>query len=87
MRSSRLRTVERYIKEILDRVDLAPIVAEMPADGVSALFCVERDPEACHRSLVAERIVAEYGLPLRAPSPPRAPSAGADPRGAGRLVV
>jgi uncharacterized protein (DUF488 family) len=56
---------ERYTKEILDRVDLAPIVSEMPADGGSALFCVERDPEACHRSLIAERIVAVHGLPLR----------------------
>ena len=54
--------VERYTKEILDRVDLAPIVEEMPADGVSALFCVERDPEACHRSLIAERLAAEFGL-------------------------
>jgi uncharacterized protein (DUF488 family) len=53
---------ERYTKEILDRVDLAPIVEEMPADGVSALFCVERDPEACHRSLIAERLAAEFGL-------------------------
>src|SRR3954471_19779735 len=44
---------ERYTKEILDRVDLAPIVAAMPADAASALFCVERDPEACHRSIVA----------------------------------
>ena len=55
---------ERYTKEILDRVDLAPIVADMPADAASALFCVERDPEACHRSLVADGIVAEYGLTL-----------------------
>ncbi len=49
---------ERYTKEILDRVDLAPIVDAMPADAASALFCVERDPEACHRSIVAERLAA-----------------------------
>jgi uncharacterized protein (DUF488 family) len=54
--------VERYTHEILDRVDLAPIVAAMPADGRAALFCVERDPEACHRSLVAERLAAEHGV-------------------------
>jgi uncharacterized protein (DUF488 family) len=52
----------RYTAEILDRVDLAPLVAELPNDGASALLCVERDPEACHRSLVAERLAAEYGL-------------------------
>ena len=55
---------ERYTKEILDRVDLAPIVAAMPADAASALFCVERDPEACHRSIVAERLAAEFGVPI-----------------------
>jgi uncharacterized protein (DUF488 family) len=56
--------VHRYTEEILDRVDLAPIVAEMPAEGASALLCVERDPEACHRSLLADRIAAEFGLPV-----------------------
>jgi uncharacterized protein (DUF488 family) len=25
-------------------------------------MCVERDPEACHRSLIAERLAARYGL-------------------------
>jgi uncharacterized protein (DUF488 family) len=55
---------ERYTKEILARVDLAPIVDAMPADASSALFCVERDPEACHRSIVAERLAAEFGLPV-----------------------
>jgi uncharacterized protein (DUF488 family) len=56
---------DRYVREILDHVDLAPIVAEMPADATSALLCVERDPEACHRSLVAERLAAEYALPVK----------------------
>jgi uncharacterized protein (DUF488 family) len=55
---------ERYVEEILDRADLASIVSEMPADGTSALFCVERDPEACHRTLIAERLAAEHGLPV-----------------------
>jgi uncharacterized protein (DUF488 family) len=55
---------ERYVKEILDRVDLAAIVSELPAEGASALFCVERDPEACHRSLIAGRLADEYGLPV-----------------------
>ncbi|HEV8688409.1 MAG TPA: DUF488 domain-containing protein, partial [Gaiellaceae bacterium] len=55
---------ERYLKEILDKVDLAGIVDELPTDAASALLCVERDPEACHRSLIAERLAAEYGLPL-----------------------
>jgi uncharacterized protein (DUF488 family) len=56
--------VSRFVSERLDHVDLAPIVESMPADGATALLCVERDPEACHRSLVAERIASEFGLPL-----------------------
>ena len=54
--------VERYAREVLDHVDLAAIVAEMPADAASALFCVERDPEGCHRSLIAERLAEEFGF-------------------------
>jgi uncharacterized protein (DUF488 family) len=51
-----------YLEEILDRVDLGALVAELPADGVTALLCVERDPEACHRSLIAERMAARHGV-------------------------
>jgi uncharacterized protein (DUF488 family) len=51
---------ERYQREVLDRVDLGDIVSNLSTDGVAALLCVERDPEACHRSLIAERLEAEY---------------------------
>jgi uncharacterized protein (DUF488 family) len=54
----------RYLEEILGRVDLEPIVESMPVDGAAALVCVEADPEACHRSLVAERLQADFGLPV-----------------------
>jgi uncharacterized protein (DUF488 family) len=54
--------VARYTREILGQADLAPIVAGLPNDAIGALFCVERDPEACHRSLVAERLAGEYGF-------------------------
>ena len=54
----------RYVSEILERVDLATLVAELPAEGGGALLCVERDPEACHRSLIADRIAAEHGVPV-----------------------
>lgn len=53
--------VERYTEEVLDRVDLAPIVNWI-GDSRAALLCVERDPEACHRSLVAERLRREFGF-------------------------
>ncbi|CAM4201582.1 DUF488 domain-containing protein [Nocardia ninae] len=53
---------ERYTREILDPFDLGTLVAELPSDSMAALFCVERDPEACHRSLVAARLHTEHGL-------------------------
>jgi uncharacterized protein (DUF488 family) len=52
----------RYLGEILDRVDLGELVRELPAEGLAALLCVERDPGACHRSLIAERLTAECGV-------------------------
>ena len=55
---------ERYIREILDPFDLGAFLAELPNDSATALLCVERDPEACHRSLVADRLRAGYGVPV-----------------------
>jgi uncharacterized protein (DUF488 family) len=51
---------DRYTREILGQVELAPLVAQLP--DVAALLCVERHPEACHRSLIAERLHREFGL-------------------------
>ncbi|MGI8803618.1 MAG: DUF488 domain-containing protein [Solirubrobacteraceae bacterium] len=56
---------KRYIAEILDQVDLGALVAELPAGGTSALLCVERDPEACHRSLIADRLGQRHGVAVR----------------------
>jgi uncharacterized protein (DUF488 family) len=56
---------ERYTHEILERVDLGALVAELPAGEVFALLCVERDPQACHRSIVAERLAGEHGYVVR----------------------
>jgi uncharacterized protein (DUF488 family) len=54
--------VERYDREILGRADLRSIAEALPEDGSSAVVCVERDPGACHRSLVAAGLAAELGL-------------------------
>jgi uncharacterized protein (DUF488 family) len=53
---------ERYTHEILDAVDLSNLVRELPRQGAAALFCVEADPEACHRSIVAERLATVHGV-------------------------
>ena len=55
---------ERYTREILALADLDAIAAELPRGGASVLLCVERDPQACHRSLAAERLAARVGWPL-----------------------
>jgi uncharacterized protein (DUF488 family) len=55
---------ERYAREILEPFDLGALVAGLPGDSVTALLCVERDPQACHRSLVATRLRAVHGLPV-----------------------
>jgi len=54
--------VERYRREILDHADLDSIAARMPGDATTALLCVERDPEACHRSIVAAALAERYDI-------------------------
>lgn len=53
---------DRYRREILARADLGELVDALPETGIGALMCVERDPEACHRSLIAERLASDYGF-------------------------
>jgi uncharacterized protein (DUF488 family) len=59
-----LAYVERYTDEVLDQVDLEPVVRWI-GNSKPALLCVERDPEACHRSLVAERLHREFGFDVK----------------------
>ncbi|ONI87063.1 hypothetical protein ALI144C_09815 [Actinosynnema sp. ALI-1.44] len=56
--------VKGYTREVLDPFDLGALVAGLPSDSVTVLLCVERDPEACHRSLVAARVRSAHGLPV-----------------------
>lgn len=61
--------VERYEREILDRADLGAM-ADALEGTAAALLCVERDPEACHRSLIAARLHSEHGFSVRQLRPP-----------------
>jgi hypothetical protein len=61
----------RYLDEILGHVDLAEFAAGLPAERLPALLCVERDPEACHRSLIAARLEREHGAEVVHLRPPR----------------
>jgi uncharacterized protein (DUF488 family) len=51
----------RYSEEILAAANLSPLL-ELAETELPALLCVERDPEACHRSLVAEQLERERGF-------------------------
>lgn len=49
--------VEIYEREVLDHFDPQSLLDTLPPDSeVVALMCVEREPAACHRSLLAERL-------------------------------
>src|SRR5918995_2738180 len=39
--------VSRYTDEILNPADLDALIDDLPDEGVTAMLCVERDPEAC----------------------------------------
>lgn len=55
--------IAAYQREILDKVDLPHLLADLDTSAHAvALFCVERVPEACHRSLAAAALAAERGI-------------------------
>jgi uncharacterized protein (DUF488 family) len=58
------RYVERYTGEILDRADLEAVAAGLPEAGAAALLCVEAEPAACHRSLIAARLAERFGVEI-----------------------
>jgi len=55
---------DAYAAERLSGFDAASFLAAATAVGPVCLFCVEREPAACHRSLVADRL-AEAGATVR----------------------
>ena len=55
--------MESYRRERLDGFDAAAFLTDLGSDAhVVALFCVEREPAACHRSLLAERLTHDLGV-------------------------
>ena len=58
--------VAAYTKAVLESFDFDQLVQQLQdlrAERI-AIFCVERFPAACHRSLVAERLRALYGYSI-----------------------
>lgn len=55
--------VEGYTAECLANFDSRSFVEQLGPDAATvALFCVERDAAACHRSLVAARLHTDTGV-------------------------
>ena len=54
--------VRVYTEEILDLVPLEPLIRALPVHGIAALLCVEAEPQACHRSLIAQRLADRHGF-------------------------
>jgi uncharacterized protein (DUF488 family) len=54
-----------YEEDNLQGFDSRAFLTQLPeAARVVVLFCVEREPAACHRSLLAARLEADLGLPV-----------------------
>jgi uncharacterized protein (DUF488 family) len=55
--------VSAYTAQILGHFDTGAFMAKLGPDvRVISLFCVEGAPEACHRSLLAERLGSDLGV-------------------------
>jgi uncharacterized protein (DUF488 family) len=62
--------IDAYTAEILDHADLDELATTIRDRGPAALLCVERVPEACHRSLIAARLADRQGLAVDHLLPP-----------------
>jgi uncharacterized protein (DUF488 family) len=55
--------VRAYLDEVLADFDSQAFLEKLgPEARVACLFCVEAAPEACHRSLLAERLEHDLGI-------------------------
>jgi uncharacterized protein (DUF488 family) len=55
--------IDRYVRESLDTFDFETLAHELRDANAPVIFCLERLPAACHRSLVAPRLAVALGLP------------------------
>ncbi|WP_081996071.1 DUF488 family protein [Croceibacterium mercuriale] len=59
--------IDKYSTCILDQFDDAAFLRSLESASALALFCVETEPSACHRSLAATRLAELFNLdqPIR----------------------
>ncbi len=55
---------ERYIEEVLRPFDTSELQQQLQTAKRVAFFCVEGNPNACHRSLVAARLCTDWNVPV-----------------------
>ena len=56
---------DAYRQQCLKHLNAEKLLQHIPAEAaIIALLCVEREPEACHRSLVAEWLGQKLSLPI-----------------------
>jgi uncharacterized protein (DUF488 family) len=57
------RFIEAYTRCCLGQFDAPAFIEQLGEEAqVVALFCVEREPDACHRSLLAQYLIKEAGV-------------------------
>jgi uncharacterized protein (DUF488 family) len=57
--------IERYQRERLATLDLPALIAKLENAHRPCLFCVERLPSACHRSLAAKFLSSHLGVEIQ----------------------
>jgi uncharacterized protein (DUF488 family) len=58
--------IQDYEQECLSTFDSRAFIEGLGDEAhVIGLFCVECEPEACHRSLAAKRLAQDLGLPVK----------------------
>ena len=55
-----------YMGRVLNNFDFESLIQTLENIGAKniVLFCVEEQPEACHRSLVAEKLIHDFGFEI-----------------------
>jgi uncharacterized protein (DUF488 family) len=57
--------IQGYNESRLTEFDLPGFLREVGDSEVLCLFCVEREPEACHRSLLANHLAEQLGITVQ----------------------
>ena len=59
--------IKAYKEQVLNKFDFNEFIKELKSAGSQrvALFCVEKNPSACHRSIVSEHLKNKFGFAVK----------------------